>query len=396
MKSVKRAAGIVLGFVASVSCSGEEGAERGTSTPSGNDSSNDSGSDLSLAPATAGGEDAPVEPVEPGTDFETCAGVSEEPENTYQPADIVFLVDNSPSMKDEIEWTRANLNAFSRTIAERGLAPHVVMVACLPGDCDGFTRGNGICIAPPLGSGDCETDDSNPPSYLHVDTRVPSQKLLDRAIDTYADWLPSLRPEARTHFVAISDDGERMSAEEFRGELAALDPPIKDFVFHSVYSSMGKEDACAVSRSEPCCTYAAPGGEGVAYRALTEASGGVGGDLCAQDFAPVFAQFAESVIAHSELGCDWGIPTPPTGQSVDPALVNLGVVTNGGTELLGYVPTADDCAPATDAWYYDDPFEPSRVHVCPATCERLRGMASPRIELSFGCTTFDLDDIDAI
>ena len=107
-------------------------------------------------------------PVDPGTDFEVCTGVSEEPENTLAPADIIFLVDNSPSMRDEILWTRQNLNLFSQTISDNGVDHRIVMISCLHDGCDGHRTTNGICIDPPLGSGDCETSDTNLPEYLHV------------------------------------------------------------------------------------------------------------------------------------------------------------------------------------------------------------------------------------
>jgi len=334
-----------------------------------------------------------ADPVDPGTEFEACTGMAEESENTRAPADVIFLVDNSPSMRDEILWTRQNMNQFSATIAEQGIDPRIVMISCLHDGCDGHQNTLGICIDPPLGSGDCEIDDTNLPAYLHVDQRMPSQKLLERAVDTYEQWRSSLRSFALTHFVAISDDSDGTTAADFEAQLAALDPPVGNFVFHGIFSSLSKEDACAISSSEPCCTYAAPDGEGISYRELATDTGGVAADLCAQDFDPVFQAFAQSVIAHSELNCAWEIPPPPEGEVVDPNLINVEFKSGDETTSFGYVGSPEDCGDLDHAWYYDDPLAPTKVLVCPATCDLIRSSPLPTIAVEFGCKTLEVAEI---
>ncbi len=364
-----------------LSCGGDN--SDGDDDTSAGDGVSDPGTNIELDDL-AGNE---ANPVEPGTDFEVCTGVSEEPENTLGPADIIFLIDNSPSMRDEILWTRQNMNLFSQTITDGGIDHRIVMISCLHDGCDGHSNTTGICIDPPLGSGDCETSDTNLPDYLHVDVRMPSQKLLERAVDTFVEWQAMRRPFALTHIVAISDDSELMSATEFREALAALDPPVNEFVFHGIFSALSKDDACAISSSEPCCTYAAPDGEGVQYRELVETTGGVAADLCAQDFDPVFMQFAESVIAHSELNCEWTIPSPPPGEVLDPDLVNVEFNSGDSSTDFGYVASPADCGDLDNAWYYDDPSNPQRVLVCPDTCEYIRTAPVPRLAVTFGCQT---------
>jgi hypothetical protein len=219
---------------------------------------------------------------------------------------------------------------------------------------------------------------------------MPSQKMLGRAISTYDTWKSELRSSALTHFVAISDDADETTGANFRSQLQTLDPPLNDYVFHGIFSSMSKEDACAISTSNPCCTYAAPGGEGVSYRDLADATGGVAADLCAQDFAPVFAQFAQSVIAHAELNCEWLIPPPPTGQVLDPNLINVEFTSAGTSNYFGYVTSPDQCEALDNAWYYDVPSAPTRVLACPKTCERIRSAPTPSILVGFGCKTVDI------
>jgi hypothetical protein len=53
--------------------------------------------------------------------------------------------------------------------------------------------------------------------------------------------------------------------------------------------------------------------------------------------------------------------------------------------------TGPDRCPATGGWYYDPPpasgTTPSRLVLCPATCDRLRADPAARVELVFGCMT---------
>ncbi len=371
-----------------LSCGGRTH-ERNDDNSSARDGASEPGIDIELD-TTAGDE---ITPVAPGAEFDVCTGVSVEPENTMEPADIIFLVDNSPSMRDEILWTRRNMNLFSQAITDGGIDHRIVMISCLQDGCDGHRTTSGICIDPPLGSGDCETSDTNLPDYLHVDVRMPSQKLLERAVDTFAEWQTMIRPFARTHIVAISDDSELMDAAEFREALVGLGPPVSDFVFHGIFAALGKDDACAISSSEPCCTYAAPDGEGVQYQELVDTTGGVAADLCEQDFEPVFTQFAESVIAHSELDCEWTIPSPPEGEAIDPELVNVEFKSGDSSTYFGYVASRAECDDLDNAWYYDAPGDPQRVLVCPDTCARIRAAPVPRLSVTFGCKTLEIAEI---
>lgn len=330
--------------------------------------------------------------------FDACAATFEEAENAYPPADIIFLIDNSPSMRDEIEWTRQNLNRFSQTIAARGLDPRIVVISCLTDNCD-QKQALGICVEPPLGApGACTlgavTDDTKPPSYLHLNVRMPSNQLLARATSNYSKWAQVLRPNAETHFVAISDDNDMQSAAAFHEALAQLSPPLTSFHFHGIYSSLSKEDACAIGTDQPCCRFAAPGGQGSTYADLVEMTQGVGADLCAQDFAPVFAQFADAVIASSQLSCDWAIPPPPAGQTLDPQLINVSFTdTQGIVTRLGYVQSSEQCKALENAWYYDDPTHPERVVACPGTCEVLKSGKGATLAIAYGCATLAVETL---
>jgi hypothetical protein len=299
---------------------------------------------------------------------------------------VVFAIDNTPSMYNEIEEVRANMNRFSQMVADQGLDLHIVLIACRTQECIGnHDNWHTICVDPPVGSGVCPDDDSNPPGYLHVDHRIESMKAFENLVDTFPDWSPTLRGGSAKHVVVLSDDREEWTATQFYEEFTALDARLAGFQFHAIYSYLSKEDACALP-GDPCCDYAAPGGEGVAYRELVEMTGGVGANLCLQDFDPIFDVLASTVIESATLSCEWEIPEPPEDEELAPDLVNVEFVDGeGDAHLIHRVESEAQCDQAAQGWYYDDPFEPTHVHVCPQTCTWIQGHEGAQIHIVFGC-----------
>ncbi len=329
-------------------------------------------------------------------DFDECATVSETAQNVFQPLDIIFTIDNTPSMLDEINEVRANMNRFSQEIIDSGLDAQIVLISCLPGDCDN-DRFHGICIDAPLGAPDgCPEDgpyeDTNLPKYLHLSERVPSVKGLGITLDTYDDWQSMLRDGSKKHFVIVSDDTDETSAQAFHEAVLALGDEFDEYQFNGIFAYMSKDDACDIDESEPCCTFAAPEGNTdsweTVYADLVTMTGGVSGDLCLQDFDPVFEELAQSVIRSAELSCEWEIPEPPEGEVLDPTLVNIDFL-DGEGNLFPIGNIADDslCDRVDNAWYYDNPENPSHILVCPNTCDWIQGFTGAQIVLQFGCET---------
>ncbi len=117
-------------------------------------------------------------------------------------------------------------------------------------------------------------------------------------------------------------------------------------------------------------------------------TGGVAGNLCLQDFQPVFNELQQEVIESAGIACEWDIPDPPPGEIFDPDKVNVIYVPTPGTEIvIGKVDSAADCGGVTDGWYYDDDVNPTQVLVCPQTCEKIQGQPGAEINIQFGCTT---------
>ncbi|MEM6293065.1 MAG: hypothetical protein AAGA54_17445 [Myxococcota bacterium] len=243
----------------------------------------------------------------------------------------------------------------------------------------------GICIDPPLGSGGCPSTDSNPPKFLHVpDSDIASSNSLQRLIELYPAYAPFLRDNALTHIVVVSDDDSALPAADFSSQFTALAPHLADFVFHGIVSKEESNVACG--NGGACCNLAAS--QGVVYQELIAQTGGVEGNLCDQEFQPVFAAVAQQVIGGASLACSYTIPPPPDGEVFDRDRVNVEFEDGTGTKLvIGRVDDVNACAGVENGWYYDDPINPTRISVCPQTCDTIQSFDAGKVAIKFGCET---------
>jgi len=103
---------------------------------------------------------------------------------------------------------------------------------------------------------------------------------------------------------------------------------------------------------------------------------------------PVTTVVSTPMVISKALDCQWKIPPPPAGQTLDPSKVNLQMTNAAGVATrYGHVASVADCARAVDGWYYDNPSNPTQVLVCPNTCETLKAAVGARVDLLFGCAT---------
>ncbi|MBV1856798.1 MAG: hypothetical protein KUG77_00200 [Nannocystaceae bacterium] len=340
----------------SASATGSTGAGTG-STGSVSDSTTSSGS------TGVPGSDTEAE----STGEQKCAAVSAEAELVPLPADIIFVVDNSGSMTFEAGEVQDRLNDFSMQIAASGLDAQVVLISSYPDE------GNGICVDPPLGNGGCPDDDTNLPTYLHVDNRVGSHDAWEELLDTHADWSGSIREESSKHIVIVSDDDPNTSDDDFNTDFLALDPSYAGYFHHSVVSHSNCDTAASIGQD---------------YIDLSMATGGVAADLCDQDFQAVFDALTTAILDGTEVACEFAIPKPPAGEVLDPDEVNVEIGSAmGPLDAIPRVDDVDGCGVVADGWYYDDPAEPTVIFLCPQTCESIQGMKDGVINIGFGCET---------
>jgi hypothetical protein len=95
---------------------------------------------------------------------------------------------------------------------------------------------------------------------------------------------------------------------------------------------------------------------------------------------------ALTAIRGQALDCDIPLPQPKAGQSVDPRKVNVNVTNNGTQGTLPQVADAASCA-AMPGWYYDNAASPTRIILCPATCDAVTVNTSATLDILLGCAT---------
>lgn len=292
--------------------------------------------------------------------------------------DIIFAVDTSASMVAESGFVQEQMNSFSIQIDAANVDARIILLAEYP------NFGGGVCIDPPLGSGGCPTSDSNPPEFLHVpDSDIGSSNSLSRLIELFPQYAPFVRPTSLAHVVVVSDDNSAMSAADFTSGFSALAPHLSQFVFHGIISSEDP-DNCPNS----CCGFMLAAEQGTVYQELIAQTGGVEGNLCEQEFSPVFAAVAQQVISGATLSCAYEIPPPPEGETFDRDQVNVAFDDGAGGSLeIGRVDDVSECASVSDGWYYDDPTSPSLILVCPQTCDEIQGFTAGSVAIKFGCET---------
>jgi len=283
---------------------------------------------------------------------------------TVVPADIIIAVDSSGSMDEEIVFVQQNLNSFSQQIIASGIDVRVIMIGD-PG---------AVCIGAPLGSGTCPGD-TKLPNYVHIPTEVDSNDALNIIIQTYPQWRQYLRPEATKSLFVVTDDdatdGPNNSAAAFRTNFTALDPVmLAKWTLNGVYCFTECPDAAEIGR---------------VYVDLVAQTMGVAGDLCLQDFKPVFDALAKKIITTSgtKISCDWALAAPPAGKTFAVDLVEVRRSSDGGVNIIGRVNSAADCT--MGGWYFDNNFNPTKILACPSTCTQVQGQGAGQIDVTFGC-----------
>jgi hypothetical protein len=369
--------------------------------------------DGGITVSDAATEEKPIE-----TDA-ACAAVASEAQATALPVDIIWLVDNSSSMQTAVAQIKLGLNAFAATIESKSLDYQVIMLALRnkqsPITINGGTR-YPVCIPQPLaGDDNCGDGARFFQSSIDIYSTQPLEQFLGTMGQTkgytVADakggepWAQHLRPDATKTIIVVSDDNARLSATDFETfpggknpynslilPPGILDPSYNDlfkgYLFGGIYGWGNAADPSVK------CSFAdltQPASSGPTYTTLVTKTGGVRAKLCdgAAAWQPFFDAVAQAVIASAKLSCELVIPPPSMG-TLDPAKVNVAIQSGGNQVYLPGVTDAAACGPA-GGWYYDDPVTPTKVTLCPASCDAAQASVGPgkpgHIEVLFGCAT---------
>lgn len=314
-----------------------------------------------------------------GSIGDACAVATSKPTDpVLAPADIIWAVDQSGSMDQETAYVQQQINAFANQIAAPNIDYHVVMIANTSG-------GNAICVPPPLSGGGC----GNGPRFRLVNQQIESNDALSLIISRYPDYQDFLRMGAVKHFVVVSDDNPTdspiNSAAAFTSALANAQPTgmFADWKFHSVFAY----------GAIPFVGCFGAFGTGAAYGTILEQlvtqTGGAKGEICLGDWTLVFAAIQSAVVQGAKVSCEYDVPDPGAGQTLDPNKVNVQYFPGGQppSQTVFRVNDASQCTTGggQGGWYFDNNTAPTKIFLCPDTCAAVQSDAAAKIEVQFGC-----------
>jgi hypothetical protein len=88
------------------------------------------------------------------------------------------------------------------------------------------------------------------------------------------------------------------------------------------------------------------------------------------------------------LPCEYPISqiTPPAGSTLDLTTLNIRLNAGGVSTTVVQTPSEAECPTDQDAWYYDTPTNPTKVHLCPKTCSLVTGTTTgAQVSVVAGC-----------
>ncbi len=369
---------------------------------------------------------------------DACATSSSEADLTDKPVDIIFAIGNNGSLSQEIAAVEENINVnFAQIIGNSGIDYRVILVSR-----SGAHQFN-ICVEAPLGGvpqGQCAQQDNNsapvnnPPFFFHYSVEVKNNDswcvLLESFDGTLPDeygqapngWSAWLRPDSAKVFVVLSDsninclyqttdldDGPQQpnqsnipeaeqAAADFDAFLLALSPTHfgttgdRNYIWHSIIGLEPKDPNNAVQPWLPadplslvkCTLGASPVSPGLGYQALSRTTEGLRFPVCEwANFDVVFNIIAQGVIDGAAVVCEFPIPDPPQGETIDPDRVIVEYVPgdNSPAETFDQVANAAECGP--DKFYIEDEL----IKLCPEACAKVQADPSAKLNVLFLCET---------
>lgn len=401
------------------SVSGGSGATSGSGGGSGAGASGGTGG--SGAVIGSGGTGLVIDPTggagEDSGEGGSCAVESADATLVKEPIDIIVILDNSGSMEDELEAVESNINVnFGSILTSSDIDYRLILLSRhrVEGREESESASTSICVSTPL-SGIATCPAPQPvfsERFFQYSTKIESTDSFDVLLDTYEmpvddsgreekydqaplGWSAWLRPNVKKVILEMTDDDEDMPIDTFVSQLTTMapehfgTPDAPTFTFHSIIGVAEKAVPTDPYLPEEgmvsgICT---GGGNvvenpGPAYQELSIRTGGLRFPLCQfTGFDVVFRRIAEDVVVKADIACDFAIPDPPAGTTLDLTKVAVNHVKGDGSGAVrfGQAATLDDCQ--AQAFYIAD----DRIVLCPEACTEIQNDAFSSVDVLFTC-----------
>lgn len=340
-----------------------------------------------------------------------------------RPVDIIFAIDNSSSMSDEIAEVEKQINTNFASIIDASPVDYRVIMLSRHGD----NTTQRICVRAPLSGTNCDPVPDAPAEtarFFQYSKFVTSYNALCRIVDSFdkpddfnehpAGYGELLRPDAFKVIVVISDDrvstaqpagcykpyddensaqGAGTASTSFENDLLSLPGhPFgtqgnRNYVFHSIVG-VNPFDEADLSKAYPWTAPISTGHcgptvehAGTGYQALSMKTGGLRYPTCGLDYTTIFREIAKGVIDGATVACELPIPAAPQGQTLDLSTV-VPRYSPGGTMPpvdFGQVPNAGACQ--ANKFY----IEGEKIKLCPATCAEVQANPNAGLKVFYGC-----------
>lgn len=91
------------------------------------------------------------------------------------------------------------------------------------------------------------------------------------------------------------------------------------------------------------------------------------------------------VTQQEALPCTWAVPSSDSGKEFDRNKVNIRLTSDTVMTTFVRVDSKDQCVP--NAWYFDDPSNPTSFIACDQTCDEITNATNGKIDILLGCPT---------
>jgi hypothetical protein len=346
----------------------------------------------------AGSEAGSVK-IDAGT--EVCVQDSAETTLTLKPIDIIFTVDTSGSMDQEIAGVQSNINQnFAKVIGDSGIDYRVILIS-----------NDEVCVQGMLNPSGC--GGHTPPTFYWVDYQIGSHDTWCAILDTYPYWGYLLRADAFKVFVTITDDNPNClsggtlylpnaaSASSFDAALMALDPvqfgsaSDRHYTYHSLVALAENTPATAAyAPTDPLVTAECPtaASNGLGYQELSQMTEGLRFPVCeGNNFDAVFQEIAKGIVDSSAVACEFVIPEmSPDGKEIVRDTVEVAYVKGDGSATVKFAHVTSEAECATEAFFIDGDI----VRLCPSACDAIKQDPMAQVQVLFGCSVCGGLDVD--